>query len=328
MEKTTYAKFFSESLEVVTGESGLYCCPLSLGRAPVEDADSLTWDHYPTKSIGGRDRHVVLVCQGCQTRWTRTDAELDLLRKRDEFDKSYPGMKPVILSIPEEPEVPGLRHRAAFSAKEGSWQLFGRPEHNKEEVTRRLSEFLAKVTAEKRWDGLKVNIASDPGLTYSRRLVGSALLKAAYLAAFDWLGYPYILSSDLDEIRERLEEPGSASPSGFPLVFFPHQPGSDRKVLVTRLHTPAALTSLAVFFLGYELNRSCVVFLPLPSRPGFPKLDNLDQTLQESGGLGFVMLGRSRKQIADPEVWIVDEQGKEWPIYDAEDETDEALATS
>ncbi len=316
MEKVTYAELFSRSLNVVTGESGLYRCPLCLTAFDVEDADSLTWDHYPPQSIGGRNRDAVLVCEDCHGRWDRTDAELARLVRREEFDRQYPAMEPVILRISDDPYARGLRHREAIKIDEGSILLLGRPEHNAKEATQRLIEFLNQVASDGKWDGLKITVRTDPGLTYSGRRVERSFLKAAFLAAFDCLGYPYILSQALEPVREQMRQPEITRLAHHTLTFSPQSPGFDREVLLAYVHTPESLTGLAVFFLGYALSRWCVTLLPLPAYPGLPKYDGkLDQVLRDAGHIGFVSFERSRELIIDKELVLVDERDEEWPLY-------------
>ena len=230
MEKAAYAELFSKSLEVITGESGLYRCPLCLKASAVADADSLTWDHYPPRSIGGRDCDTALVCQDCHRRWSRTDAELVKLMRREEFDRLYPDMEPVILRIPGEPYVQGLRHREAIGIREDSIHLTGRPEHTPEEATQRLTEFLNQVTSEGKWDGLEMTVSTDLHLTYSPRRVVRSFLKAAYLAAFDHLGYPYILSPALNAIRQQVREPEVAHLKHFKMLLCPQPTESDSEI--------------------------------------------------------------------------------------------------
>ncbi|MBM3302020.1 MAG: hypothetical protein FJY85_18980, partial [Deltaproteobacteria bacterium] len=232
MKKRLYAELFSKSLQVATGESGLYRCPLCLAAFAVVDADSLTWDHYPPQSIGGRDRGAVLVCQDCRRRWNHVDAELVPLMRREEFDRLYPGMEPIVLRIPNDTYVQGLRHREAIGIQEDSVRLIGRPEHNAEEATQRLTQFLDQVASEGKWNGLKVTVSVDPSLAYSGRRVEHSFLKAAYLAAFDCLGHPYVLSPALDTIRRQMREPEATHLERHTLVFSPQPPGFDREILL------------------------------------------------------------------------------------------------
>lgn len=317
MKKIDYAKRFSESLEVIEEKSGLYRCPLGQEDFDVRDADSLTWDHYPPqKSIGGRDRDKVLVCKGCREKWDRIDAELVKLINREEFDQLYPGMIPVKLSIPDEPYVKGLTLRAAMGIQDNSdWtqvSIQGRSERNPKDATQRLDKFMKQVADEGKWDGLKQHVTSDPTLTYSERLVECSFLKAAYLAAFDCLGYPYILSPELSTIRQQMREPKVAHLTNHTLLFSPQPPGYDREILLAYMQSPEPLTGLAVFFLGYNLSRWCVTFLPLPGRSGLPEYGRLDQALYESGEMKFVGIERSQDLITSKELTLVDANGKEW----------------
>ncbi len=315
MEKIAYAKLLSKSLNVATGESNVYRCPLCLAPFSVQDADLLTWDHYPPQSVGGRDRDIVLVCQDCHRQWSPTDAELARLMRREEFDRLYPGMEPVILRIPDEPYVKGLRHREAIGVRGRPIRLVGRPEHNVQEATQRLTEFLNRATSEGKWNGLKITVSSDPQLIYSTQRIERSFLKAAYLAAFDCLGYPYVLSPALNTLRQQMREPDVAHLTDHTVIFSPQLPGFDREILLAYVHTPEPVTGLAVFFLGYNLARWQVTFLLLPAHPEMPKYGQLDQSLRKAGGMGFVSFERSRELTTDAEVTLVDQNDKEWPIY-------------
>ena len=319
MRKLAYAEMFSRSLEVATGETGIYRCPLCLAAFDIEDADSLTWDHYPPRSIGGRDRDTVLVCGDCHRRWDRIDAELARLERRDEFEKLYSGMVPVILAIPDEPDARGLRHRMALKVDEGSIVLVGRPQDNAAEATWRLVDCLERVASERNWNGLRITLCTDHALIFKRPLAERSFLKAAYLAAFDCLGYPYILSQALEPVREQMRQPEVARLEHHTLKFCPQPPGFDREILLAYVHTPEPLIGLAIFFLGYALSRWCVTLLPLPAHLGLPKYDaKLDQTLRNAGRMGFVRFERSRELITNRKLILVDQAGKEWPIYKQE----------
>ena len=138
MEKVIYAEFFSKSLEIATGESQVYRCPLCLAPFDTSEADMLRWDHYPPRSIGGRSGDKVLVCEKCHKQWSRTDAELVPLKRREKLNQLCPGTEPIILRIPDEPYVRGLAHREVIDFGEDTIRLFGRPEDNSQEATQRL----------------------------------------------------------------------------------------------------------------------------------------------------------------------------------------------
>ena len=315
MNRSTYAERYSESLEAVTGEKQVYRCPLCLDPTPIADASSLTWDHYPPRSVGGRRADKVLVCEACRQRWNLVDEELVRLRRRDAFDRKYPGMEPRVLSVPGERTVRGLRQRVAVDVQEGQIRFFGRTEINQEGATHRITEFLGCISSESGWEGLELRIASDESLSYSGSLVESAFLKTAFLAAFDWLGYPYVLSAALDQVRRQMLEPGIEHVSQSQLVFSPQPPGYDRQILLAYVHTPEALASLGVFLLGYHLSRWRVVFLPLPAQARSPECEKLEQTVRSAWQLDFVHFARSPAYLTDQNLIVIDQQGREWPVY-------------
>jgi hypothetical protein len=201
-----------------------------------------------------------------------------------------------------------------LGVQEGKIKLFGRTEISQERATGRITEFLDHIWSEGGWDGLELRITSDPSLSFSGSVVENLFLKAAYLAAFDALGFPYILASALEAVRQEMLEPETETLKGTLLVFFP-QPTTDPHVALAYVHTPSALTSLAVFFLGYRLPQWCIVFLPIPACPGLPEYGRLERIVRDSGHLGFVRFDPSPDLLTDGNVVVVDEYGTERPIY-------------
>lgn len=313
--RTRYAILMASSLEVATGETQTYRCPLCLAPFPVSQADTLTWDHFPPQSIGGRDRDVALICHTCRSRWDRIDANLHRLQLRDSFEQQHPGMIPVTLSFPGQGPIRGLRHRAAVGAKAGSIIILGRPASNPDHVTDRLVSYLDDQFGKETVSDLTLQFQEEREMVFSRRQAELSFLKAAYLALFNCFGYPYILSDGLARIREQMVNPNANCLDGFALVFSPPPRGYDRQIELALVYSPAALTSLAVFFLGYGLSRWCVAFLPIPAQPGLPMYGRLADSLRDAGGMGLLWIDRSARPVTDRSVIVVDEHGVERPLY-------------
>lgn len=315
MERATYAELFAKSLEAATHESGIYRCPLCLTAFGIEAADDLTWDHYPPQSIGGQDRDVVLVCSACQRSWSEIDAELVPFLRREAFDRSHPDAHPIVLRIADHPQVRGLRHREGLSVRDGVFTLLGRPEANHEAATQRLTEFMDSAVSEQFSEDLTFTFSTDPAMVFSRSRIERILLKAAYLAAFDCFGYPFILAPALQTVKEQMANPRADIVGGHTLAVSPQPLSCNPAILMAHVSEPVALFGLVVFFIGYRLDRAWVTLLPVPTHPEGPCYGKLDAAVHEAKRLDLVWFERSRKLACDTEVILVDEGGREWPVY-------------
>lgn len=313
MNKLRYGQRFSESLQAVTGEVGYYACPLCLARFPLQEAEALTRDHYPPQSIGGRDSDTVLVCEVCRERWAQTDAHIDRLKRRDEFDREYPGMLPIVASMPNARTIKGLRHRAALLIDKDGLEIHARPEANPPEANRRLTELLAGEP--RNLNGIQLRIDKEARYRFDYRAVERSFLKAAYLAAFSTLGYPYILSTQVTPIREQMLRPDADIFAGHMVVLAPQPDGRDRVTSLAYFYDPPAATGLAVFFEGYRMRQWCIVFLPVPALPGYPQYDMLQHAVFQAETVGYLPIDRSIDLISRTELIVRDEDGKEWPVY-------------
>lgn len=313
--RKAYADRFSESLRVFTNEVGQYACPLCLTRFPVSAVSTLTWDHYPPRSIGGRASDTVLVCGDCQRRWDAIDADVDRLKKRAKFEANYPDAVPAVLQLPGVHSIRGLSHRVALRVSGNTVEIIGRTEKNPDHVTDRLVQFLHQLSSTSDVSGLSINVQSDTGEEYSPSRVALAFLKAAYLAAFNCLGYPYILADELAAIRQQMLDPQLDVFRNRPLIITPPSSEIQPQIILGYVHEPESLTSLAVFFIGYYIRPWCAVLLPLPAHPGLPDYANIDQLVHEISQIGIVTFDRHINAIYDPEVVLVDQNDNQWPIY-------------
>src|SRR5215204_3105968 len=129
-DRFVYGQRFAKSWQVMTNETDVYACPLCLTRYPLAEIETLTWDHYPPRSIGGRDGDTVLVCEECRSKWASIDLEIARLRDVEEFQKAYPGTVPFIQRFPGTPGLQNSTMRVAVSVAEGGIMIIGRPEEN------------------------------------------------------------------------------------------------------------------------------------------------------------------------------------------------------
>lgn len=313
--KDRYAQRFAKSLQIVKGSNQLYACPLCLISFPVSEAQSLTWDHYPPQSIGGRDSDIALVCQTCRDKWDRFDAEINRLKKYEDFERQFPGMEPIKMQVLGVPRARGLRHRAAICIETNTIKILGRDDKNSRDGTDRLIESLNALTVGSTSGGVSFQLHSDNTLTYNREWIERSFLKAAYLAAFDGLGYPYILSSCFDSIRQQVANPELNILFGHTWTFPPSQSRAERQIILAYVYDPFPLTSLAVFFVGYELKHTFVTFLPLPSFANLLSYERLTETLRGISYIAYVKIPQSEENIYDTELVIVDEHNTPRPVY-------------
>jgi hypothetical protein len=238
----------------VTGVSNAYVCPLCLRStfSSVRDP-GLSWDHVPPQSIGGRLQ--LPVCSGCNWTAGRTiEADLDRHVKKLGFLSTYGVAEAVILEFPGT----GIRHRNALSIQDGTIRLVGRDEANIPEATHQAEAALAKAFAE----GSKFVVARDPRLTWSRKYLECAFLKAAYLFLFSRCGYGAILQAPFELVRHQIAAPDSDVVQ--PLVRKGEKRTKPRRMELAVVNAGQNDECLVVYFGGFKLDTDTIVLLPTP----------------------------------------------------------------
>jgi len=240
--------------------------------------------------------------------WNDPDEQLIRFRDKKGFDELYPGHEPILF------QVHGIQQRGAFIYREGQAEFRGRSEIEQEQATMRLEDFFARFVDSGGGETAQCYIRIDPNLVYSANLVEASLFKAAYLAAFSCLGYPYILSPALRRIREQLRDPAQFS---LPNAVLPVESEADMeaRIQVTYVCEPKEIRSLGIVFSGIEFPTGWIAFLPLPVNPTLPDYEAIREILQEPSRLRLLGLDCIALSITHTSLILVNEDGEKFLIY-------------
>ena len=192
----------AEALERLCGKR-LYICPLCLqGFREAQAIDELTREHVPPEKHGGK--RMLLTCKECNS---RAGLELDhhaITQEQARWfaaDQSY-GRIPMHLSFAGLGVTAELRKEASTN------------------IIRVLSECNSATDIERfakaagTWgDGAELQIGFRRRHIPKRSQI--SWLRSAYLLAFAWLGYRYVLREVLKKVRLQIKEPATPHISNF-----------------------------------------------------------------------------------------------------------------
>lgn len=171
-----------------------YVCPLCIHAFPL--LGSLTFEHVPPESLGGRE--VCLTCVRCNST-AGFGIDKELRRAQDEREWSRGVGKPLRATL----EVGGIPVRVDLERTPEMVKIVGLPKHNNPADTLAHEEALRQALDEgEAVIGVKVATTG-----FNTRHVQVALLRSAYLAAFAALGCRYVLRSELDLVRRQIAHP-------------------------------------------------------------------------------------------------------------------------
>ena len=197
-------KLLPESLNF---KEGVYLCPICLNEFTEHDLDlsstnMLTLEDAPPKSLGGHSR--TLTCKACNSRCGH-EIDFHLTERLIEID--------VRAFLPKVIAKAKLTHKGVQVqgevkiSEDGTISVIHREKYNHPEKLKKYVSSTGK-------DDL-VEIEFNASRVDKHRLE-VALLKTAYILAFEQYGYALILSSAFDIVRKQLENPDSEIyPQGF-----------------------------------------------------------------------------------------------------------------
>ena len=175
----------------VTGEDGVYVCPLCLQR--FREPNALTLEHAPPASLGGRA--VCLTCLGCNSRAGYSiDAAVHEENVLAKFLSRNAGPVRAVL------DAGGNKLAVNVERTESGTNIQVVEKANNPLVVARAIEYCRNADNDTTFQ-----------LTHTarntRRSAEIGLLKSAYIAAFAKFGYRYILRHALDVVRRQIEQP-------------------------------------------------------------------------------------------------------------------------
>jgi hypothetical protein len=256
------AQAVAGSIPVLANLPPCYICPLCFPddrvffRGAVEGSD-LTLEHAPPKSLDGRE--LALTCQDCNKRAGSTlDHEMQTLEQYLDFSLgtlSQPAR--VRFTIGDQ-----ILH-ADMEAEGNNVLIKGVPAANRPNIAQLLHSEVEGLVSTNSWEGATLNIGFTRRLRHQAALVG--WLRAAYLVAFAYFGYHYVLDARLRLVRLQIADPHVAHIRIFSTTVPDAHPKARRMLLVRE---PAEYQSVMV-----QMDRH-VVLLPSPedSRELYPRL--------------------------------------------------------
>jgi hypothetical protein len=209
------------------------------------DADLLTTEHVPPKSLGGR--RLVLTCRSCNTR-AGTEVDSQMLHLEQMYDFAQGTMT---RRARARLEIGGEALNVELLASGSGIQLVGVPRANDPRGQARAEAELERLARDQQWDGYQFRITSYQRFRGRAALVG--WLRAAYLAAFAALGYRYIVRPELQIVRAQLADTTAEILPVFSMTM-PAARRAERRLLL--VEQPSWLRSLCV-----QMGRHAV-FLP------------------------------------------------------------------
>lgn len=277
-------------------EGAFYICPLCISvdeagqyrfrvfREGAIDDKSLTAEHVPPRSFGGRE--LVLTCASCNN---TAGAHLDShARKRENVPDVFAGRptKPLAVNV----TVGGHRLSARLAHEDGVMAIKvnkGRQKPGAEAGFRGVLQNGAVAAGD-----ITLNFHGD---AHSDKRARASWLRTAYLALFSVMGYRYIFQPGLEVVRRQIRDPETEHIPVWMITLPGNHEWTERAVLV--IHEPAELACPAVR-VGSHL-----VLLPPPGDDRF--YDRL-AAARDAGGPKLIARGTTYEWPREPSFAQID----------------------
>lgn len=247
---------------VVEQYGDAYLCPICLQPFTAEQIDDLSFEHAPPESVGGVE--VALTCRSCNSHAGHA-MDVHALRQSTLYDfitGRAPGSAKVTV------EHGGVPIRGTLDFGPDGMVMLGAPKANHPDNVRRAAE---RAPAE--GDTFTIRFEES----FSDRLAKLSWVRAAYVAAFAWFGYHYILNHAFDPLREQILQPDSEILRSLPILGDPEQYGDATDRHVSMISEPFDAVIVSMGWLH--------VFLPGPSMP-VDFFDTIEPRIREVTGAG------------------------------------------
>ena len=219
MKNHTYFDLGKQALSnVFKTEFPGYVCPICLGVFETvgnsTEGNWLTEEHVPPKSIGGK-----VLCLTCRKCNCPAGGEIDAELAREKCSRSFISIDGQ--SRPAKLIVNGLALNIEQTWTDTRAHFHVLIERNDPKVVNAAKKILLEMPS-----GTELTLRDV--VAYKPKDADVAYLKSAYLAAFAWLGYSYILRPALDRVRQQIKDPGCRALNAFrfyPRGFAPFKNG-------------------------------------------------------------------------------------------------------
>jgi len=275
---------FSESLRAQRSDlAGKYLCPICLDgfeRSSVEgDTPDLTLEHVIPDGLG--ERLFVLTCKNCNNNVGGTKLDTALHHRAN--DQAFLRGEKAIRSVLQIGEA-----RLAIDWRQTLTESGGK--HNDFHVIKEATSPAAIDQSE------AILRAAKEGPEMTLRLLipnprhaQVALLKVGYLIAFLRLGYQFILSTNLESVREQIRDPSAKLLPVDALVVGPVPAIPLRKNTIAAIRKPAELESWLSVFELKGVGQFGVLLPSSASAPGY--FDRAGQHRQRHGKMELKLTG-------------------------------------
>lgn len=186
-----------------------FICPICLRPFAIDSIDTLTLEHVPPASVGGKP--ILVTCKECNNNLgADIDVclmnELEILHNINHLD-----------IIPQKSKISfgGVEINAQTTYSNSSGFKFMISPQNNNPID--FESFLTEIKNAK--DGYDFKLVVN--ITNRKRyinLANIALLKSAYLLAFYRLGYMYVLNANLDIVRNQILNPKKGILKKYPFI--------------------------------------------------------------------------------------------------------------
>lgn len=273
-----------------------YVCPLCLdvfGREAIntKEGNYLTIEHNPPKSLGGINE--ILTCKDCNSK-SGHKIDNNLLNRLLELD--------FLEQKPNSRIRARLDNQGNKVASDFSYTSDGTVHINIDRKNSRPSEAdnflnygtLTRVNPILNWNSLgeentfELRFTMSPHLKSNERHAHIALLKIAYLLAFQQFGYGFILNPHLYKVREQILNPDKDI---LPKVFWLKYDFPQQALGINIINRPAELVCFLVIFnlITPSQQRQYAIALPGPNRSGNQIYENIERILCQDGA-GFTQM--------------------------------------
>jgi hypothetical protein len=253
-----------------------YICPICLRHFSPKDLDQslanpLTLEDAPPKALGGKAN--TLTCKECNnTLGSKIDSHLSIRLNEMDQRKFLPGTEAKV-KVKMGDEVVQGKVRVE---DDGTINMIHSKKNNHPE---RSEEFIGKVDPNS--ENPFVSIEFPTG-TFNPDKLQYAILKTAYMLAFEKFGYSFILDPTYDRLREQLLNPDQKI---YPTKFW-NEGYFPKKLCGVHFITEQGLESILVVFpvKTDHSERIISAILPLPFNPIDDVLAKLNQKIEDEGG--------------------------------------------
>lgn len=267
---------------LLEGKSDKYICPICTEIFDLNKTENpLTLEDAPPKSLGGKAN--ILTCKSCNnTCGTKIDSHLSERLRELDTSKFLKGTSSKVIV-----NINGEQFRSTLNVDEKGVMTI---EHNvKNNHPVKLKEHIPTL---KGGQVIDMNFLKTKVIPENLQI---ALLKTAYILAFEKFGYNLMLHDCYDIVREQILNPDKKL---YPKAFWSQQPFA-KDLCGVYISIDKGLESIVTIFRVSTSKsvRTFTVFLPLPIIPIEKALQNLKNQFDDNGQLALSLFPKGGTSV-------------------------------